>query len=271
MKKILTLISFALLSLNTFSQYCQPSATFSACALTNDFWITDVSFTGTGSTFAYTGGTCISTSPYYLNTGYQGDVIAGNTYTLSITRAGNTYLTKFNVWVDWDTNFVLNDVTPFVENIAANLSLAAGAALTSTATVTIPSSVSPGVHRMRVRVQYNATNGNNPCLTNGQAETKDFNLNVVNNSVGIEERINTDLLTIFPNPFTTQTKISFTEEQKNVSVKITDVLGKIVLQKEFADKTKEIVIERGEMLKGLYFLEIKCDNKKQIIRKRVVQ
>lgn len=159
------------------AQYCTPSASFSACAFgLNDFWITSVSFTGTGSTFNYTGGTCVSTAPYYLNTGYTGDVVAGNTYTLTLRRAGQTYLTYFNAWVDWNNNNVLNDAT---ERIATNLPLAAGGGLNATVSVTIPAGASPGIHRMRVRCQYNLTNANNPCLTTGQAESKDFNLNVL--------------------------------------------------------------------------------------------
>ena len=161
------------------AQYCTPSGGFSACAITNDFWITAVSFTGAGSTFNYTGGTCVSSAPYYLNTGYTGNVVAGNTYTLSVSRAGQTYKTYFNVWVDWDNNNVLNNTTPFIENIAANMLLNPGGGLTATASITIPAGVTPGVHRLRVRVQYNVTNANNPCLTTGQAESKDFNLNVV--------------------------------------------------------------------------------------------
>ena len=55
-------------------------------------------------TFSYTGGACVSTSPYYFNTNYTGDVVEGNTYTLSVSREGNTYDTYFNVWVDWNND-----------------------------------------------------------------------------------------------------------------------------------------------------------------------
>ena len=166
------------------AQYCTPSGGFSACALgLNDFWITDVNFAGTGSTFSYSGGVCVSAAPYYLNTGYQGDVVEGNAYTLSVSRAGNSYNTYFNVWVDWDNNNVLNNTTPFVENIASNLFLSAGGSLNATTTITVPLGVASGIHRMRVRVQYNVTNANNPCLTTGQAESKDFNLNVISGCI----------------------------------------------------------------------------------------
>ena len=184
MKKLFTLLVISILSCTAYSQtYCQPSANFSACAINNDFWITDVSFTGTGSTFAYSGGTCISNAPYYLNTAYQGDVVRGNTYTLSISKPGNMWKTYFNVWVDWNNNDTLNNTTPFVENIGPNMLLTASGGTTATVSVTIPATVSLGVHRMRVRVQYNVMNANNPCLTTGQAESKDFNLNVVNGCV----------------------------------------------------------------------------------------
>jgi hypothetical protein len=185
MKKIHITLFFICITFSgkLFSQYCTPSGSFSACAFgLNDFWITNVSFAGPNSTFAYSGGSCVAGAPFYLNTGYTGSVDAGSTYTLSLTRAGNTYITYFNAWVDWNNNGVLSDLTPDNERIAINIAQAAGGALTSTVPVTIPAGIVTGDYRMRVRIEYNVTNANNPCRTAGQAESKDFTLHVVSSA-----------------------------------------------------------------------------------------
>lgn len=345
MKKLITIIIISICSNIANAQaYCQPSGAFGACAITNDFWITGVSFTGTGSTFAYTGGACITSAPYYLNTGYQGDVVAGNTYTLSVTKNGNMWKTYFNVWVDWNNNDTLNNTTPYIENIAPNMILVASGGTTATTPITIPAGVSAGVHRMRVRVQYNVLNANNPCLTTGQAETKDFNLNVtcvpptvtltlpsaidtlcesigavtlsggspaggtysgagvtgttfnattavngthsikylyssgvncsdsayanifVRTCTGIDNYyLNESAIIVAPNPFTEQTTITFTEEQKNVIIKVVDVLGQCVQQ--ITTDNQQLTLDMRGISKGIYFLQIKSD--RGIINKRI--
>ena len=97
---------------------------------------------------------------------------------LHVSKNGNMWKTYFNVWVDWNNNDTLNNTTPYVENIGVNMLLTASGGITDSVSVTVPAGVSAGVHRMRVRVQYNATNANNPCLMGGQAEVKDFNVNI---------------------------------------------------------------------------------------------
>ncbi|MFZ2205522.1 MAG: T9SS type A sorting domain-containing protein [Minisyncoccia bacterium] len=90
-----------------------------------------------------------------------------------------------------------------------------------------------------------------------------------NSTVGINEMMNVSGITISPNPFTSQTIISFKQEQKNTIVKIADVLGKEI--KSIIFSGKELIIEKGEMPVGIYFLEITDENKNVINRKIVVQ
>jgi hypothetical protein len=145
---------------------CSPSSGASACALGNDFWITAVSM----GTLNYTGGTCLG-SPYYLNTGVGGIVSAGQSYTLSVSKAGTAWATGYTVWIDWNNNGTLNDAG---EQVMFTTSTTTPA--TRTVSVPVPSNAVIGPQlRMRVRIQYNTTQSN-PCATTGQAETKDFYL-----------------------------------------------------------------------------------------------
>ncbi len=273
MKKLITILILSAITYAASSQtYCIPSGGFGACSLgLNDFWITDVSLTGTGSTFAFSGGTCVANAPYYLNTGYQGDVVAGNTYTLSVTKQGNMYKTYFNVWVDWNNNDTLNNTTPFLENIAPNMLLAAGGGLTSTTIITIPAGVTPGVHRMRIRVQWNVTNSNNPCLTTGQAETKDFSLNVISTSIGIADNTNSpSSVIISPNPFTNQFQISDFKFQIS-DVTITNVLGQCVFQSANTNQQSIINVDLSKQPKGIYFVRLMDVNNSVVYTQRVIK
>lgn len=75
------------------------------------------------------------------------------------------------------------------------------------------------------------------------------------------------IITISPNPFSTQTSISFNESQKNTSIKIIDLLGKEI--KTLRVTGKQIEIEKGEMRTGIYFLQI-FDEKKNVVNKKII-
>lgn len=85
--------------------------------------------------------------------------------------------------------------------------------------------------------------------------------------VGIKEIQESNPAIIYPNPFTTYTTIAFSGEQKNISIKIMDVLGKEIKAYNFTGK--ELVIERNEMNTGIYFVQV-IDDKKNVINKKIV-
>ncbi len=86
---------------------------------------------------------------------------------------------------------------------------------------------------------------------------------------GIEETGGNEYFSIAPNPFTYQTIISFKKEQKNTAIKITDLLGKEV--KTQTCNGKQCIIERGEMSKGIYFVQLVDEKQNQINEKVVIQ
>ncbi len=93
---------------------------------------------------------------------------------------------------------------------------------------------------------------------------------MVNVAVGVNElnNYNSDIL-ISPNPFTSQTTISFSQEQKNTTIKITDVLGNIVNSQKATGKS--VVLDMSGFAKGIYFVQITDDNKNVVNRKIVLQ
>ena len=86
---------------------------------------------------------------------------------------------------------------------------------------------------------------------------------------GIKTYYDDNSITISPNPFTSLTTISFTQEQTNTIIKITDVLGKEIKTINFTGK--ELIIMKGTMQAGIYFVQITDANKNIVNRKVVVQ
>ncbi len=85
-------------------------------------------------------------------------------------------------------------------------------------------------------------------------------------SVGIEE-INELSVDIYPNPFNSQTTISFRAEQNNMTIIITDAVGKEIKTINFTGK--ELLITKDEMNEGIYFVQI-INEKKNISNRKIV-
>ncbi len=104
--------------------------------------------------------------------------------------------------------------------------------------------------------------------------TMGFTLNVQNNTtLNIPHLEKETDITISPNPFTSQTTISFNETQKNTTIKIMDVVGKEIKTVLFSGKS--LILEKGEMQSGVYFVQITTSagsvNEKVVNKKVVVE
>ena len=77
----------------------------------------------------------------------------------------------------------------------------------------------------------------------------------------------TQIISIYPNPFSKSTIISITNNKSNYELTLYDITGQKAWQEEdLSQSTYEL--KRGELSKGMYFLEIKTDKDKWI--KRVI-
>ncbi|MCC6837111.1 MAG: T9SS type A sorting domain-containing protein, partial [Bacteroidia bacterium] len=75
----------------------------------------------------------------------------------------------------------------------------------------------------------------------------------------VAEKKNNESISIYPNPFTTQTRIELNQEYVNASVKIFDVLWKE--QRSITFTGKAIVIDREFLKQGIYFIQIITEGK----------
>lgn len=88
------------------------------------------------------------------------------------------------------------------------------------------------------------------------------------NATTIVENNSSTLMNIHPNPFKSETTITFNEDQKDIVIKITDVLGKAVKTINFSGK--QLVIEKGEIKKGIYFIQVSNSQNRIIGLKKIV-
>ena len=97
--------------------------------------------------------------------------------------------------------------------------------------------------------------------------TPQDSITIIPLSTGFALGTNDSGFTIYPNPFTEQTTIAFNEVQKNSTIKIMDVLGKEI--KAIVFSGKELLIEKGEMLAGVYFVQV-IDENKNVVNKKII-
>lgn len=84
-------------------------------------------------------------------------------------------------------------------------------------------------------------------------------------TVGVQE-LDSEKISVYPNPFTEQLTLTFSDAQTNTEIKLLDLNGKAL--KVLIISGNELKIERGELTEGLYFLQI--NNGKNIITKKVI-
>jgi hypothetical protein len=95
-------------------------------------------------------------------------------------------------------------------------------------------------------------------------------LDTLDCTTGINEiKLADYFISIYPNPFTTQTTISFSKEQRNTTIKITDILGKEIKSINFTGK--QLLIDKGTMQSGIYFVQTIDENKNVTNSKIILQ
>lgn len=105
----------------------------------------------------------------------------------------------------------------------------------------------------------------NPAIITNQT------LNTINNLITGISNFNADRnqINIYPNPFSTSSTIEFSSEQKNTTIQITDMLGKLI--KEIKVTGRHCILEKGTMKAGVYFVRITDEQKNVVNRKIIVE
>jgi len=147
-----------------FTGYCLPASS------NQNSWVSAFSTTGGTSNFSYTAASGAAGGYTNQSANFAVSSFVGGTTNLSMTAGGPTC--GFAVWVDWNNNLVF-ETTERVFNTT-------GFVTTTSGNVTVPAGTPNGSYRMRVVVDFNASNPNNPCGSITRGQFVDFTFNVVN-------------------------------------------------------------------------------------------
>ena len=113
---------------------------------------------------------------------------------------------------------------------------------------------------------------NSPTITFGTTSLTNpgsFIAKLGTNTVSLDEiKTNSDI-SIAPNPFNSETTITFSDEQRNTTIKIIDVIGKEIKNISFSGK--QLVIDKGEMKPGIYLVQTIDENQNALTKKIVIQ
>ena len=119
----------------------------------------DINNTGTGE------------DDYQDYTAMSTDVIAGETYPITISN-GNSYPTDdLGIWVDFNQD---GDFTDANENVICT----GGDGAQGTYNITIPDDALKGTTTMRIRIKYNGSDCGSPCGSVTYGEVEDYSLNI---------------------------------------------------------------------------------------------
>lgn len=84
-----------------------------------------------------------------------------------------------------------------------------------------------------------------------------------------QQKANAFNISIAPNPFTSQTTITLNQTVKNGNVKVMDMVGREVKTLTFKDN--QIVLEKGELNAGVYFIQISAEQIVVATKRIVIQ
>jgi M6 family metalloprotease-like protein len=225
-------------------------------------WIDLVQFAGINRTSGNDGG-------YKDMTSLQATVARGSAYTIYFSAgfASTAYTEYWAVWIDYNKNGTFEDT----EKAASGSSSSSG---TLSASITIPTTATLGVTRMRVSMKYNAAP--TACETFSYGEVEDYSVNITSGSsapstdnpfaeqLGNEK---SDIFTLYPNPATDKLNVVLNGIEGDVSARIYDMRGAVVKFQMLTNRNN--TIEVNDLAPGVYMISI--DDEKQPITKQFIK
>ena len=205
-------------------------------------------------TFADINNNSTSTAGYEDFTSVVGNVTAGSTYTFSANFTGTSFSAdQVLVWIDLNNDKDFNDAGEQV--LATTINVAPW-----TGSITIPSTATTGVTRMRVRMHDTSITPNaTPCGVSAFGQVEDYNLNIGTLAVSNADKIQAR---IYPNPVVDVLNIEATS--KVSSVQVFDVSGKAVSSFELNAVKNQI--DLSKLTPGVYVVNITTEKGIQSVK-----
>jgi len=215
-------------------------------------WINQVSMNGTSFSSTSSG-----TAGYADQTSYIFNVIAGNTYSLSITPkfSGKANYEGISVWIDFNHDFDFTDAGDQVmsaNNIKTSLS----------GNISIPATALTGTTRMRVSMKRSAIPS--PCETFAYGEVEDYTINISAAAVTVSLKsanientipIQKGSFMIYPNPVNQVLNLKLDQVFDQDEYSIFSVLGALISKNSLNSNLTQI--DMSGLPAGLYVVKVK--------------
>lgn len=214
-------------------QYCQP---YLDC--TGDDMITNVNFLEIDNDSE------CSPEGYGDYTDQIANVVAGETYPISVTVSDGWNVESVSVWIDFDQSDTFDEEEFFY--------IGTGSDEVLTSEISIPAGLEQDEYRMRVRVAAvgeEFATWDMACNTDDQlfGETEDYTVSVGEMSIGDSNKID---FTYYPNPV--EEVLNIQADQEVESAAVYNLLG----QEVFQSKANNNQIQLETLSAGMYMIEI---------------
>jgi photosystem II stability/assembly factor-like uncharacterized protein len=202
---------------------------------------------------------------------------SSQTITLTNGFSYSTFDEYWRVWIDFNQNNVFEEP----QEIAAFGKISKPpdgtfSYLLNTA-LTVPINANTGLTRMRVSMKRGSYS--TPCETLAQGEVEDFLVQITGSSAPLlaggvlentTENLTPDL--IYPNPAGDFSSIYLKNyEQQSVDIQYFNTKGTLVKTQNIeANHENNLTLDLRDLDNGIYYLKLKCDSKRDVIKKLVV-
>ncbi len=181
-------------------------------------------------------------------TAVTGNVIAGQSYPITVTLSNGYAMDQVLVWLDADLS---NSFTP--DELLYTSPLGAGP---FTGNVTIPATALAGPARLRVRM-HDTNHGPNvePCGGTAYGQVEDYTINITIGT-GSGER---DVLapTLYPNPTNGDFTVRVDAHASRVDLRVTDATGRVVLAHHEGTTNGRLLVQAaGALAPGIYTVHV---------------
>lgn len=265
------LFSFVLKAqLTSAAPYCTPVyPTPSTYNMLQDFKIGSTVIQNFGSMGAY--GSATTTFKYY-NTNILPTLVigTGNSFTVDFYNVNDIEPIYFAVWIDYNNNTLFETSEIVMQNsntTNAALPTMGGAVTPITKTITIPTTASVGVTRIRIMrasndlnpyAPYSSTYSLTSCSSSNMGAygcMYDFNVTIAPSLSNNE--FNKDDFKVYPNPVSSNLFIEGLDNKLISKVKIFNPFGQVI---KLVDSDFNLGINVADLSNGIYFAQISSEN-----------
>jgi hypothetical protein len=195
---------------------------------------------------------------YYNGTAIEGNVVTGNTYTISLSAgfAGTAYSENWKFYADWNRD---GDFSDAGEDLGGGSTSNGN---TFTMSMTVPASASLGDTRFRAVMRWNTAAV--ACGNSSYGEVEDFTLNVCDAGTTshtqfaggstLGQSVVTNRMNLYPNPAEGVLNIDVARLADNAEIHITDLTGRTLYSAPA--RVTGMSVDISNLQAGMYLIRV---------------